>query len=344
VNLIERTLVERFDALALAGAGLDRRLHTVLVTPRFPTSRHVVALLFSGRDRRPSAVAKVPRRRLDDAGIHTEARILNHLGSLPGGPLPGVPTVLGVVDVDGRAMLVETAVDGAALDPALVQRDPNRALSAGADFVSRLPVVRSAQDNPDWYARTIAEPLADLARLVPLDGETEGWATRTHEVLAPLRREPLPAVLEHGDLSHPNLFLAQDGRSLQVIDWERATLDGLPGHDIVFFLQYLSQCRQHATTRPEQLAAFDDAFLSAQGWARTVVASDLSRRGVAPEMAGPLVLAGWARTAGTLAERLRADGEVTGSSAAALADAFRADRDVALWRHALLRAEEGRLL
>jgi hypothetical protein len=136
MNLVERILLEHFDSLRLADAGLGRDLQTVLVTPRFPTSRHVVALILASRDPRPRAVAKIPRRHLDDAGVLTEAEILRCLEDLAGGPLPGVPRLLGTVDADGRTMLVETAVDGVALDPTLVVRDIDGAVAAGCEFVS----------------------------------------------------------------------------------------------------------------------------------------------------------------------------------------------------------------
>jgi aminoglycoside phosphotransferase (APT) family kinase protein len=150
-------------------------------------------------------------------------------------------------------------------------------------------------------------------------------------------------VLEHGDLSHPNLFLDGEKRSLNVIDWERAALDGIPGRDLVFFLQYLAECRVMAGDRVERCRAFDDAFDADGGWARPALAAELSRRGVASELLGALVVAGWARTAGTLAARLRVDGEATGESAA-LAATLATNREVQLWHHAVLRAEEGRVL
>jgi len=240
-------------------------------------------------------------------------------------------------------MLVETAVHGPALDPAQVLRNRDRAVAAGVGFLSGLPVIRPAQDNPDWYARALTRPLADLARLAPLDGEIESLCARTHAVLEPVRDVPLPGVVEHGDMSHPNLFLTEDRSSLLVIDWERATVEGLPGHDLVFFLQYVSQCMRGAVTRPDQLAAFDDAFVGPAGWARPVLATHLVERGVPPELAGLLVVASWARTAASLVSRLGAGGPAGESEATALAEALTADRDVALWRHAVDRAEQGRL-
>jgi aminoglycoside phosphotransferase (APT) family kinase protein len=343
MNLLEKVLLEEHDALGLAALGLNRRLQTTLLTPRFPTSRHVVALVFADGDPRPRVVAKIPRAPGDDSGVLAEAEILRHLGSL-GGAVPGVPVVLGTVAVDGRTMLVETAVQGDALDPARVAQDPELAVAAASAFLSRLPQVRAAEDNAGWYDRTVAEPLAALARFVPLDGEMEQLCARTHAVLAPLRDAGLPAVFEHGDLSHPNLFLGEDGRSLHVIDWERATAEGLPGHDLVFFLQYASQCLHGADTRLAQLAAFDDAFAGTRGWARPALAAHLAARDVPAELCGPLVVASWARTAATLVSRLGADGAAAGSSAGAVADAVRGDRDVALWWHAVQRAEQGELV
>jgi aminoglycoside phosphotransferase (APT) family kinase protein len=343
MNLIEQVLIERFEELGLAPLGFGRRLQSVVLTPRFPTSRHVVALVFSDGDPRPRVVAKIPRRSRDDDGVRTEARVLRLLKSLAADAVPGVPAVLGTVDVDGRTMLVETAVHGVALDPAQVLRNPDGAVTAGVRFLAGRPMIRRAEDNTNWYAGALTQPLAALARLAPPEGEIESLCARTHAVLEPLRQVPLPAVVEHGDMSHPNLFLTEDRSSLLVIDWERATVEGLPGHDLVFFLQYVSQCMRGAVTRPDQLAAFDDAFVGPGGWARPVLATHLAERGVSPDLAGLLVLASWARTAASLVPRLGAGGPAGGSEATALAEALTADRDVALWRHALDRAEQRRL-
>ena len=343
MNRIEQVLLEASAALGLEELGLTSDLQTTLLTPRFPTSRHVVALVHAPGDRLPRAVAKVPRRPGDDAGVRTEVAALDALASLAGGQAPGVPRVLGTLHVDGRTMLVQTAVTGVPLEPARVAADVDGAVSAGVRFLSGLPVVRSAEENRDWYERLITVPLDDLLRLAPLDGETARLCELTHALLAPLRDTPLPGVFEHGDLSHPNLFLSADGTSLEVIDWERAVENGLPGHDLVFFAQYVSQCRGGAATRADQLAAFDEAFCGPEAWAGPVLERHLSDRGVPSVDAALLVLAGWARTAATLTSRLAADRPGQGS-AVAVAELVRADRDVALWRHALRRAEQGELL
>lgn len=344
MNLVERALTEQYDELGLADVGLPRRMETVLLTPRFVTSRHLVALVSRPGDSRPLVVAKIPRRPGDNEGVHHEASTLRRLTALAGAPVPGVPLLLGTVDVGEHTLLVETAVQGTAVDPPRVRLDRDRVVRAGAAFVSQLPVVRAADDNRDWYSAALVEPLQALADLVPLGGETALLCARTHAVLQPLREVALPAVFEHGDLSDPNLFVGPDG-ALQVIDWERASASGVPAHDLVFFLQFVAEAARTATERPAQLAAFDDSFVGPGAWTRPVLLEHLEARGVDPDLLPLLTLATWARASATLVSRLVPDSDLAGSvqtapSPEALATAVLQDRDFALWRHALTRVEE----
>ena len=342
MNLVERVLTECYDELGLAAVGLPRHMDTVLLTPRFVTSRHLIALVSRRGDSRPLVVAKIPRRSGDNQGVQHEAATLRRLTWLTGSPVPGVPLLLGTVDVGGHTLLVETAVQGAPLDPPRVRLDRDGAVRAGTAFVDGLPVVRTAEDNQDWYGAALVEPLRALADLVPLDGETARLCARTHAALEPLRDAVLPAVFEHGDLSDPNLFIGADG-VLQVIDWERATTSGVPGHDLVFFLQFLAEASAGATARAARIAAFDDAFVGPGAWTRPVLVDHLAARGVDPALLPLLIVATWARTSATLVARLVPDsgrGAAAAPSPQALAGAVAQDRDVALWRHALTRLED----
>jgi hypothetical protein len=344
MNLVERVLSERHEELGLAAVGLPRRVQTALLTPRFPASRHVVAMIFRPGDPRPRAVAKLPRRPGDNGSVLREAAVLSSLTALTGGPPAGVPALLGTVDVGGRTLLVETAVDGMELDPQQVRRNPTGAVRAGTAFIDALPVVLAAEDNSGWYEAAFTRPLDAMAQHVPLEGRTARLVARTHAVLEPLRGLSLPAVFEHGDLSHPNLFLGSGG-NLQVIDWELATPAGLPGHDLVFFLQYISESNRSATVRAQQRAAFDQDVAAPTGWARSVLAGHLERRGVPAGLLEPLVVGSWARTAAGLVTRLvppdaDADAVTAGTPAAeGLAAALRESREFDLWNHALTRAE-----
>jgi hypothetical protein len=140
-------------------------------------------------------------------------------------------------------------------------------------------------------------------------------------------------VVEHGDLSYQNLFLQPDGR-LQVVDWERSRLDGLPAHDLIFYLQYVGQSREQAlSSRQLQLQAFNNAF-SPGGWAVSSVTEHLRLRNVDTGLLPYLVIATWARSAATLAYRLNGEGTY-GGDPGHLQAAVTADRDFWLWRHAV---------
>jgi Phosphotransferase enzyme family len=339
------TFIEEVLRRHRAALGLDERrlqgMRASVLTPRFTTSRHVVGMV-SGAHGRPELVVKVPRRPGDDSGTKREAYVL---GLLAGSGV-GAPGLVGLVEHEERAVLVETVVQGVELDPARVRRDPEAAVAAGVAFVAALPVTRPAEANAGWYERTVERPLRSLVELVGDDGgDVAALVERTHAVLAPLRDVPLPAVLEHADLSHPNLFLAEDG-SLQVIDWERADEHGVPGHDLVFLLAHLGEARRGAWTREGQREAFDATFVGPDAWGRPLLTDHLSARGVDPALLPQLVVTAWARSSATLVERLVPAGLPPAADGGRptpeqLRAAVAGDRDVALWRHAL--AGVGRL-
>lgn len=335
MTAIDRLLDRHRDELGLARRDLDGGWVTVLLTPRFVTSRHVVALVHAPGHREPTLVAKVPRQPGDNGGVLREAAVLRQLTGLTEQPM-GVPEIVGVVNDGMDTVLVETALTGRPLDPDLVAQDMTNAVRAGSEFIERLPITAPAGSNVGWYQREVAAPLAALAELVDRAGGVPGFAElcdRTHQALGPLRDADLPAVFEHGDMSHPNLLLGHTGE-LQVVDWERARQHGVPGHDLVFFLQYLSECERSAYTRDRQVEACTAAFAEG-GWARAVLEEHLRRRGVDPGLGPAVILATWARSATTLADRLTEPGASVDAGPRAMATAVTADRDYWLWRHAL---------
>lgn len=332
MTFIDGFLAEHYESLELDRYGLGGGWESVLLTPRFVTSRHVVALIFPVGAPEASVVVKVPRQPGDNDSVRHEAAVLRELAARRGGPAAGVPEVVALSDEGDHTVLVETAVTGAPLDPRLVAADLAGAVSAGTDFVDGLPCTQAAGQNTDWYMRTISDPLEALAELVSQEPGIRALVERTHQLLEPLRAVQLPAVVEHGDLSHPNLFLKPQGR-LQVVDWERARTDGVPGHDLVFYLQYLSESSEHAFTRGNQLGAFEKAF-GPGGWALAPLARHLELRGVEAGLLPLLIIATWARSAATLAYRLEGQTDPTHGSEQ-LRQAVQSDRDYWLWRHAV---------
>ena len=330
MRFIDHFLLEHRLELGLGKYGIGNRWETVLLTPRFVTSRHVVALVFPAGGDEPRLVVKVPRQPHDNDGVRHEAAVLKSLAAAGLGSPGGVPEVLAVKDVGAHTVLVETALTGSPLDPRLVAADLDGAVRAGARFVAALPSTRPAPANGGWYEHAIRKPLHALTCLVPEEPRLQALVQRTHEVLAPLASIPLPAVVEHGDLSHPNLFLKPDGM-LQVVDWERSRTEGVPGHDLVFYLQYLSESNEQAFLRENQVTAFDKAF-GAGGWALAPLARHLELRRVDTALLPLLVIAAWARSAATLSYRLA--GQAAGAEGRKqILDAVTADRDFWLWRH-----------
>lgn len=330
MNFIDSVLHEHFDDWNLAEFGLGSEWATVMVTPQFTTSRHVVGLIFAVGANHPSLVVKVPRCPGDNEGVQREAEMLRQLSGLSGGRVKGIPQIVATLDVGDHTTLVETALTGAPLDPYRVAADLPAAVALGVDFVAALPCTRPGSENLDWYERTVEHPLDALAALLPGDDEVSALVHRTHELLAPLRSSILPAVFEHADLSHPNLLVQGSGQ-LQVMDWERSSLFGLPGHDLVFYLQYLSESSEMAFSRVAQLAAFDKAF-GPGGWALATLRQHLVFRDVDPDLLPLLVIATWARSAATLAFRLATEG-VPAPASTHLRTAVLGDRDFWLWRH-----------
>jgi hypothetical protein len=330
VNFIDSVLREHCTEWDLGGFGLGAEWTTVMVTPQFTTSRHVVGLVFPAGTSQPRLVVKVPRCPGDNEGVQREADMLRQLSTLSGGQVEGIPHIVATLDVGEHTVLVETALTGAPLDPYRVAGDLAGAVALGADFVAALPCTRPGPDNRGWYERTVERPLEALASLLPGDAEVSALVQRTHELLRPLRTSTLPAVFEHADLSHPNLLVQSNGR-LQVMDWERSSLFGVPGHDLVFYLQYLSESSDMAFMRVAQLAAFDKAF-GPGGWALEPLREHLVLRNVDPELLPLLVIATWARSASTLAYRLASE-DVPVPGSAQLRAAVLQDRDFWLWRH-----------
>ena len=335
MSFVDQFLRDHFEEFALDRYGLGRRWETLLLTPRFTTSRHVVALVFPSRGSDPALVVKIPRQPGDSSGVRREAAMLDQLSAAVDSP--GVPRLVGIRDEGQYTVLVETALTGIPLDPRRVAADLPSAVAAGTGFVGSLPCTHAATDNPDWYQRAVAVPLAALERLAGPDAQTGRLVERTHQLLEPLRTTQLPAVIEHGDLSHPNL-LVKPGSGLQVMDWERSLTDGVPGHDLVFYLQYLSESSEQAFARAAQIAAFDKAF-GQDGWALDPLSRHLGVRGVDASLLPLLVITTWARSTATLADRLAQEAEADPSQGKEkVRAALEADRDYWLWRHVVTSA------
>jgi hypothetical protein len=329
VTRAARELVSRG---ALERSGLAAGADTLLLTPRFRTSRHAVALLFPRADARPRLVAKVPRLPGDNEAVATEALVLAELADR-GAPARSVPAVVGFGDVGDRSLLVQSALAGTLLTAAELRSDLDGRLPDVLTWLEQLARATGTTDGVTVWQNSIALPLDAFAAASPRGGEEQALVERTLELTRPLIGAPIRLGVQHGDLSHPNLIVLDDG-GLGVVDWELAELHGLPLQDASYFLAYAVFARARARGVSEELDAFDRAFVRPGGWAARELGAFARRTGVPEELVTPLFVACWARAAASMRDRVP-------SGVADETDRWiRESRYYVLWRHALDHATD----
>lgn len=275
-------------APALAAPAAGRRIDA-LVTPGYRRSRVVIGIATDGSGRRLHSVAKVARRPEHDAHVAAEAAVLEELDRRAGG-FPGAPQQARVDRRGGRSVLVEGAVVGEPLDRRAVRRDPVGALVAGRRWIDGLP--RRAPTVPAEDGRAEALLRGPLTAVAARPGIRAATVEAAAEVLEQLERVPLPVVFEHGDLGHPNL-LVRDG-ALGAVDWERAQPDGLPLHDLVFLVAYLTESIERSPA-PAPLGRAVVRALRPHGWARPELDVHAERLALDRSVIPALQVASWTR-------------------------------------------------
>ena len=286
--------LKRFD--------LGKRPSCIVLTPRFRTSRHIVALLIPTGAGEPKLVVKMPRLAGDDDGIAREARVLTALREKSPSASESIPEVVTCEDGD-RPLLVETALVGPLMTRRMLRADPVRCVDTVVSWLISLP---ASHHGGTSFERLFVEPLSLFAEFFPEAATERDLVSRTLEIVEPLRGASLPRVFEHGDLSHPNLILLPSGR-IGVVDWELAEEDGFPLHDLSFFLAFATFALRRTPTPEDYVAAFGDTFFGRAGWARSRVLAYAEGLELDPALLAPLFLACWARYTAGLAVRVADD-------------------------------------
>ncbi len=253
------------ERLALDRYGVAKPISWLMVTPRFRASRHVVFLILDRATSEPVLVAKVPRLSGHNRQVQREAANLRAAATVYAA---GIPQVVACEPCGDRTILVETALQGQPMGPTMVRRRSAECCQRMLHWLCSGEVV---QDSGDWFERLIEQPLEQFASRFPLNSEEKRCLTATREAIEPLRGFDLPLVLEHGDLSHPNVMMLPDGQ-IGAIDWELAEPRGLPTQDLFFFLTYVAMAKAKAHTWKTQARAFDAAFFGPEPWASPYIA------------------------------------------------------------------------
>jgi SAM-dependent methyltransferase len=251
-SLVPRSLLDGVCALvrdSWARFGLDgprpERLAPLVVGHRRPTTGMVTVLLFRAGDRFPSVVAKLPRYGPTGEPLRREAANLERVrgaiavGAPAGAVREAIPRPLGLHDVDGTEVLLQTGMPGVHLVAATTSGRPHparlaRRLKLVLDWCLGLQAASARQVIvDDALLASKLEPLAAKG-LAAVDSDPRVAALLDHamDAAAGLRGTALPLVVCHGDYWAGNVMVA-GGRVRGVIDWERAALDELPIWDLV---------------------------------------------------------------------------------------------------------------
>jgi aminoglycoside phosphotransferase len=325
----QRLDLDRYSATA--------QFSSIVLTPRFRASSHVVFLVMAKGKSEPLLVAKVPRLANASASIEREVAGLRAVQSLRPQGFDSIPRVIAFEPYCGYPLLVETALVGQPMDPAAVRRDLAGCCETVLGWLAE--VQQPAQHDASWFARLAERPLHYFEEVFPLSAEEARRLLQTLELVAPLRDMRLPLVFEHGDLSHPNIMLLRRG-GLGVVDWELAEPQGLPAYDLFCFLVYAAFAKHNARAGGDYLSAFQTAFFGRAAWARPYMLAYAKRLGLPTEALTPLFILCWGRYVANLLMRLGDADAPQGRLEQSTADWLRANRYYALWRYSVTHVHD----
>lgn len=205
----------------------------------------------------PSLVAKLPPaggREAPDAHVRERAAATARSAGAQ------VPRPLGISDLDGRPVLLETALGGRPAAHRLAER-PRELDGILVQVVRWLRHwnLGTADDElltPERLHRDVLRPARQLAPALAGGDRYLGWLERRCAAVAGKRARLVSA---HNDLTMSNVLLA-DGGSLGIVDWEHASERALPLVDFHYAAaDAVSAARGHA----DRVAAARECFAPA---------------------------------------------------------------------------------
>jgi lipopolysaccharide/colanic/teichoic acid biosynthesis glycosyltransferase/O-antigen/teichoic acid export membrane protein len=210
----------------------------VLALSKDPNAKLTVLLLPRGGSR-PTLAVKVPTTEAAEGNIFAERRVLSELNArLPASMLATIPTTSDMLNVEGRPILVATALPGSPMaaryhgwrhvaTPSAVEADFKMVGEWLAKFQSATAGVSMPIDMDGGITDVLRTRFAN-------DLSLDSALARLSATYARLSKTTTPRTAVHGDFWFGNLLVAGDEIS-GVIDWESGTSCGEPVRDIVRF-------------------------------------------------------------------------------------------------------------
>lgn len=341
MNIVLHYLTQNWTRLDLDKDAGQPELACTVLTPRFRTSSHLIFFVHKRGTSAPAFVAKVPRLPGDHERLAQEAALLQRIHTYRADGFGSIPRLIAFEACGPYRLLIETAVAGVPMRPALVRKNFDGCLEAGVSWL--IDFHRATAHEPSagdaWLHEQIQAPLQTLEQMLPQAKAGMDVPGESHHLLDALRQEGLPAVVSHGDLSHPNIMLAGEF-GLRVVDWELAAEDGLPALDLFFFLTYLAFARANAQKTGGHEAAFHRAFFGREAWAGPSIRRYCAALQISPRAAVSLFVLCWAKYVADLVRRLERRQEPDRRLSEETARWLQQNRYYRLWSHALAHVQE----
>jgi len=336
MNMILKFLKENRESLHIDQYNLSDKLDFILLAPHFRASSHILFLIFPRGSPKPTLVVKVPRLAGINNSVEREAANLSAVqASRPEG-FNSIPYLVTLQESHNRKILIETALYGRAMDPKFVRK--NRKYCIEMTIAWLIDIYQSthcsAKVTPFWFERLIEQPIQYFSRRIPQNEEESYLLKRTRETAEALREMDLPIVFEHGDLSHPNILIPDQGR-IGILDWEQAEPLGLPACDLFFFLAYVGFAISRSRENGDYLSAFQSTFFGKDAWARPYIQTYARQLQLPFASLTPLFLLSWFRYLSNLVDRVTSNKAGNEYVRPETVDWIRANRYYELWRYAV---------
>lgn len=245
----------------------------------------------------------MPRQPGAHARLEREAMNLRAAYNFRPGGFDSIPRVVAYGDYCGHRLLLETAISGQPMEPPIVQRQTQTCLGAGLSWVMDFHHTTRVRAGAKWFAKLVEHPLQQLEEILANSPQDLDLIAQVRHLASPLQSLPVPLVFSHGDLIHPNLFLAST--KMNVVDWELAEPQSLPAVDLFLFLNYIAAAQHDLRDEAQYFAAFQEAFFSSAAWCSTYITLYADKLQLPAAALTPLFVVGWARYLLSWAECLR---------------------------------------
>lgn len=331
MNLVENFIQTNRERLQLARYHIPEKLQTMMLTPRFPASSHVIFMMIPQGQSDPMLVAKVHRLKEISHSVDREVENLLKIAELFPNETSAFPRIIAHENFQNHSLLLETALQGSLLAPATLRKNPEGYTAMMIDWLLKLQKAESRPSAKSWYDAIAGEKIEFFKQTFPLNSEERSALEQVEEHIQVLKEHDLPFVVEHGDLSHPNLILLKQG-GMGVVDWELSEIEGMLAYDLFFFLSYVTFTLHDSNNTLDYRTPFLKMFFGEDAQAKPHIKRYAEALNIPLDLLPPLFLLSWTRYLINLLIRLRLDDDIIKQTSEAVADDLRRNRYYELWR------------